>query len=273
MPTRRKLFSRQAPLLQRLIFLVASILLMTQNETTTLAFSQSHYSFEDFQFSRNGVCVQPKHFTCTSPKATFTLRNVPGTGDCMFQAVTLASLTSTGIGGNDALLRAISRETRAVVAQILQSEGNLFIEGNRCVRAKDLLLSAAKGEGLSPEKYLEVLQLEGRDGGLYGGGPELTVLSNVLRRPISVYEIDTSQTIYDNDKSECPILCKGVFGDRFQDPCFDIPDSAVISGLQPGAYSWHLHVLVIDVSSTGEKHACVLLPRDIEANDRHMHRI
>ena len=183
-----------------------------------------------------------------------------------------------GLGGNDVLLRAISQETRAVVAQILQSDtGNLIIEGNRLVPARDLLRSAAKQEGLSPQVYLEKLQLEGRDGGLYGGGPELTVLSNVLRRPISIYEVDRHHRTENKDRVESSsssssttnknnsinIECKGVFGgDRFADPCASIPNSAILSGLQPGAYSWHLHILVLDVASTGEKHACVLLPQD-----------
>ena len=253
------------------------------------ALSQPPLSFEQFTFASNGVCINPATFVqqlpieagisssaeeTSSPSTTartFTLRNVPGTGDCMFQAVVLASLTSMGLGGNDVLLRAISRETRAIVADILQSPGNLVIEGNRLVPACDLLLSAAQQEQLSPEVYLEKLQREGREGGLYGGGPELTVLSNVLRRPISIYEVDSGRTLEMtsnngeeiSSSSSIAIECKGVFGgDRFADPCANIPDSAILSGLQPGAYSWHLHILVLDVASTGEKHACVLLPQD-----------
>lgn len=268
---------------------LAFLSLTVQKITTTchaLSSSQSPLTLEQFTFAPNGVCLNPATFVQHLPEAEsaaatsriFTLRNVPGTGDCMFQAVILASLTSMGLGGNDVLLRAISRETRAVVAQILQSAtGNLVIEGNRLVPARDLLRSAAQQEGVTPQVYLEKLQLEGRDGGLYGGGPELTVLSNVLRRPISIYEVDhrhstsreTTNTIISNDglkdssTTSIGIECKGVFGgDRFADPCANIPDSAILSGLQPGAYSWHLHILVLDVASTGEKHACVLLPQD-----------
>lgn len=181
----------------------------------------------------------------------------------MFLAVALATAASMGLGGNDALLRAIAQETRDVVAQVLGApDGNLHIEGNRLVRAPDLLLSAAKGEGLSPEQYLERLRKGGNVGGLQGGGPELTVLSNVLRRPISIYELDSTAEGLEDDKrlNRCRITRVGSFGDRFKDPCLTIPDSAVLSGLQPaGAYSWHLHILVLDVGS-GEKHACALLP-------------
>ena len=104
-----------------------------------------------------------------------------------------------------------------------------------------------------------------------GGGPELTVLANVLRRPISIYELTTTannnssssstSTISMEEGTYQNIECKGTFGnDLFSDPSATIPNAAVLSEIQPGAYSWHLHILVLDMSET-EKHACVLLPR------------
>ena len=93
----------------------------------------------------------------------------------------------------------------------------------------------------------------------------MTVLANVLRRPISIYELaSTSVSVtYGNAVNDVqPIVCKGVFGaDSFEDPLLDIPESAVLQvGSHPvGAFSWHLHILVVDVS-VDEKHACVLLP-------------
>jgi hypothetical protein len=224
--------------------------------------------FQTFQFAPNGVCLSPEFFIEADDNnhgTIFTMRNVPGEGDCMFLAVALAAATSMGLGANDAMLRAISRETRAVVAQLLESPGNLHIsQDHGVVAASELLLSAAQKEGLDPQDYLELLRKEGCQGGLYGGGPELTVLTNVLRRPISIYELKVSSPPIVTDKTQqtaCHIVCKGVFGDGlFEDPCANISDSAVWSGVQPGAYSWHLHILVLDVSPS-EKHACVLLPQ------------
>jgi hypothetical protein len=195
----------------------------------------------------------------------FTMRSVPGDGDCMFLAVALAALTSMGLGANDALLRAISREQRSIVAAVLESEGNLLIEGTRLVTAQALLKSAATGERLSTEEYLMRLRKEGTDGGLYGGGPELAVLANILRRPISIYEVVDNKNGEATATDICRIECKGTFGQTaFDDPLLRlVPDSAVLSqGLQKdfeGAYSWHIHILVVD-SSPQEKHACVLLP-------------
>eukprot|EP00586_Coscinodiscus_wailesii_P014068 CAMPEP_0172505340 /NCGR_PEP_ID=MMETSP1066-20121228/185597_1 /TAXON_ID=671091 /ORGANISM="Coscinodiscus wailesii, Strain CCMP2513" /LENGTH=178 /DNA_ID=CAMNT_0013281909 /DNA_START=285 /DNA_END=818 /DNA_ORIENTATION=+ len=178
------------------------------------------------------------------------MRNVPGEGDCMFLAVALATSTSMGLGGNDSFLRAVSAETRYVVAQVLAApRGNLHVEGKRIVRARDLLSSAAKGEGLTSVEYLEKL----RSGALLGGGPELTVLSNVLRRPIRVYELDDDFEKEGGVPEACRIKRVGCFGDLFKDPCLTIPNSAVVSGVQPGAYSWTIHILVVD-AGPGEKH-------------------
>jgi len=230
-------------------------------------------AWSSFRFAPNGVCLTPRRFVCrddeTQQQQEFTMRNVPGTGDCMFQAVALASLASLGLGGNDVLLRAISKELRDLTATVLeQPAGRLVIEGNRVVRTTTLLQSAAQQEGLSTDDYLASLRTSGMDGGLYGGGPELTVLCNVLRRPISVYElaegddIKEQQSILKSNDELCPIVCRGTFGGQlFEDPLRKIPHSAVTALSQsplPGAYSWHLHILVVE---TPDKHACVLLPQ------------
>ena len=231
-----------------------------------------------FEYAPNGVCMDPGLFVLDEKsedkenKKYFTMRNVPGNGDCMFLAVALAAATSMGLGGNDALLEAISRETREVVAQVLSSPtGTLYIANGQTCKAKALLQQATRGEGLGEDtdRYLELLRMPGAKGGIQGGGPELTVLANVLRRPISIYEL--AATINDVDKNQneecspttCPIVCKGTFGmDLFADPCATITESAVLSNVQPGAYSWQLHILILDVSPNGdEKHACVLLPQ------------
>ncbi len=247
--------------------------------TAVLGQSFQPTPFQKFVFAPNNVCVLPHSFYCPingneTSSLEFTMRNVPGEGDCMFLAVALATSTSMGLGGNNALLRAVANETRGVVADVLGAEsGHLHVEGKRIVRVADLLKSAARNEGLETgEDYLEML----RNGSLQGGGPELTVLSNVLRRPISIYELDSDwweakskASVGDVDggidqvlsiPDRCRLKCVGSFGTVFRDPLADIPDSVVLSGLQEGAYSWHIHVLVVD-SGFGEKHACALLPK------------
>ena len=156
-------------------------------------------------------------------------------------------------------MRAVALEIREVVAQILAAKGTLHIAGKRIVRTKDLLKSAAKSENVESTEYLEML----RNGTLQGGGPELTCLSNILRRPISIYELKWNEAYnFENVTipDVCEIQCVGSFGDVFIDPIADIPDHALLSDIQQGAYSWHIHILVVDAGG-GEKHACTLLPK------------
>ncbi len=277
----------------------------TSSDTYNTSIEDIIYPFQRFTFAPNSVCTHPKTFFCnldTHESTTttnnndaktnttisdsseedgqlleFSMKNVPGTGDCMFLAVALATSTSMGLGGNNAFLNAVANETRDVVAQILSTpQGHLHVQGKRIVRVRDLLLSAAKNERVKIEDYIELL----RNGTLQGGGPELTVLSNVLRRPISIYELDQDFEVkYSEDVGftasaserstrigtpiplNCRIKCVGSFGDIFKDPCSDLPRPAVLSSLLPeGAYSWHIHILVVD-AGPGEKHACALLPK------------
>ena len=264
-----------------------------------LAFSNTKgfVPFQKFVFAPNDVCLKPSIFyteckdlnESDKDSLEFTMRNVPGQGDCMFQAVALGTMASMGLGGNAPLLQSVADEIRNVMAQILSSpKGNLYVEGKRVMKVTNLLLGASEAEGLSPDEYITALT----NRTLQGGGPELTILSNVLRRPISIYELDDLKEgdilddlkegdILDDLKEgdigcnenenansescDIPNRCKirevGLFGEIFRDPCSSIPDSAILSNtLQQGAYSWHIHILVVD-SGNNEKHACVLLPQ------------
>ena len=161
------------------------------------------------------------------------------------------------------------------------------------MRCRDLLSSAAKTEGVSPDEYLTRLRQPGMKGGLYGGGPELTVMSNILRRPISIYHLKQQphrqQISTHNTTTTCELERMGVFGEGlFEDQCQSIPDSVIsntvfvtvdgskvtqqaqqstsieeLNGISaissPLKCSWHLHVLIAD-SGENEKHASVLLP-------------
>jgi len=208
---------------------------------------------------------------------------------------------------NASFLQAIALDTRRMVAQVLGSpDGYLYISNKKntpaggrttttttstqnknkkkqsvttkptstaiVCKASDLLQQATRQElGMNTtQDYLDALVTPGIQGGLYGGGPELTVLSNILRRPISVYElartttrtatggrnVSSSSTTSSQEQSSsehsedpkpsttttCPIVCKGTFGDGiFEDPCqkMDIlPQSAVIYSLSSSSSSF-----------------------------------
>ena len=314
LPLRRQSFFRTITWVVATTVLLAAHCFNTKTTTalsTTLVPITRAIPFQDFKFAPNNVCISPQYFVAVREQqhggearvgnsnttevgnkpsySYFTMRNVPGDGDCMFLAVALAAATSMGLGGSNTLLRAISQETREVVAQILSAPtGKLFIGPGKdnVVDASRLLQSAVQQEPTinTSDEYLEALRKEGREGGLYGGGPELVALSNVLRRPINIYEVDEQRLkeqqqgvqngayngIVGNSDNETspeilfPIVCKGSFGEGvFEDPCLtSIPDSVILANMQPGAYSWRLHILILNASPT-EKHACVLLPQRI----------
>jgi len=96
-------------------------------------------------------------------------------------------------------------EMRDVVAKFLSSpEGFLDVTNKpvkRIARRQYLLMSAANREGLTLEDYLAKLQQLDKQGGLYGGGPAWTVLSNILWRSMSTCHLKetSSGTTADND--------------------------------------------------------------------------
>mmetsp|Transcript_19490 Transcript_19490/g.27753 ORF Transcript_19490/g.27753 Transcript_19490/m.27753 type:complete len:346 (-) Transcript_19490:46-1083(-) len=322
--------------LRHLVSMVVALLLLHPAHSLSSSSSQRRHPprsttsppFLSFEFDPStGVCRNPAYFRYSSSSSSsskdtetasekkndaqfFVLRNVPGDGDCIFHAVLSSVFISMGFMNPDAtfvtsdmLVSSVALEMRQVVAKFLSSrEGVLYVNNKpvkRIVRCRDLLSSAAKTEGLSPDEYLSRLRQPGKKGGLYGGGPELTVLSNILRRPISIYHLKQKQHPLQQQISTatnatvaaatvatryCELERMGVFGEGlFEDQCQSIPNSVISNALfftldgskarqqqaqssedtyrisTPMKCSWHVHVLIAD-SGNGEKHASVLLP-------------
>lgn len=283
-----------------LSFALVAMLLLRSTTSLSMTSSRpprpsSNHEFRSFEFDPStGICRQPSSFRYIDPHSGdtqfFVMRNTPGDGDCVFHAVLSSVFISAGILNPDSALfsstmSSMALEMRNVVAMFLSSpEGTLYVNNKprkRIVRCRDLLRSAAQNEGLNAEDYLMKLRQPGKLGGLYGGGPELTVLSNILRRPISIYHLKqpTANATADNFRE---IKRMGVFGEGlFEDPGQSIPDSVVYNACfftlgktrtqiqqspneppslsSPLKCSWHLHILIADTSDT-EKHATILLP-------------
>jgi hypothetical protein len=259
------------------------------------------WAFADFRFDSDGWCTHPRRFTCQNQE--FIMRNVPGDGDCLFTAVLSAaahgmgldfqlpvslpsSSSATGSSGSgssstsSSSRRMLSKTTREIVATILQTPGTLWIGSEKSVSSHQLLRSAARELQVTPSAYLQFLRTPGVDGGLYGGGPELTVLSNWLRREIAIYEIDEQQQREEDESShlenshqspleattnnhhnhtllEQSMILRGIFGENvFADR---LPPDSAVRHVPLDGHDWRIHILIVDTNPS-EKHACVLLP-------------
>ncbi|KAL3809705.1 hypothetical protein ACHAXA_009399 [Cyclostephanos tholiformis] len=243
----------------------------------------SKCDFRSFEFDpTTGICRRPSTFRYDDDvddnggTQYFVVRNVPGNGDCLFHAVLGSVFVSMGMINPDSAysdaVHSMVLEMRQVVANFLSSpEGTLYVNNRprkRIVRCRDLLSSAAMAEGMSSEEYLARLRLPGRDGGLYGGGPELTVLSNILRRPISIFHLKQRRRHQSS-------IAGGGGGQLSRITTDGVVSNAVfftLDGRQQGPgqsssppissplkCSWHLNILIVDAGD-GQKHACVLLP-------------
>lgn len=119
------------------------------------------------------------------------IRQVPGDGNCLFHSLSLClqySLNGTHWDMSNRLdeLYEQSRSLRAkAVACLRQNNRRLFLQGRESLRAIDLVTAAAQQYDLTPEEYCSTME----EDCVWGGGPEIVALSNILQRPIHVYEL------------------------------------------------------------------------------------
>ena len=100
---------------------------------------------------------------------------------------------TTMLSMNSALLRCL-----AVDSLSRKPKKVLFLQGDECLRAKDLVDAAASQYNMTGEKYCELMR---RDS-YWGGGPEIVALCNVLRRPIHVYELTEDMEEYEDEEEK-----------------------------------------------------------------------
>ncbi|KAL9179657.1 hypothetical protein ACHAXT_008947 [Thalassiosira profunda] len=125
------------------------------------------------------------------------IRQVPGDGNCLFHSVA-ACLHRVERGEHlpldsfeeVAALRERSRSLRNAAVDALQNVQNkgrrrLFLQGEECLEARELLAAAAAQFELDGEGYCDLMRKEG----YWGGGPEIVALCNHLQRPIHIYEL------------------------------------------------------------------------------------
>jgi hypothetical protein len=128
------------------------------------------------------------------------IRQVPGDGNCLFHSISLClqyaangthwDLNTSDRRGLDALYEHSQTLRRKAVEVLQHSQRRLFLQGRESLRAHELVQAAAQQYNLSPEEYCASMQQDS----VWGGGPEIVALCNVLQRPIHVYELASTTT-------------------------------------------------------------------------------
>jgi len=118
------------------------------------------------------------------------VRQVPGDGSCLFHSIT-ASLSLAVNGTHHPMellpLRWHSNYLRQLAVDVFEQESKrvLWLQGPERMTAAELLEAVAEQYSVAPEQYCRQMRKHRE----WGGGPEIVVLANVLKRPIHVYEL------------------------------------------------------------------------------------
>ncbi|KAL7557712.1 hypothetical protein ACA910_018506 [Epithemia clementina (nom. ined.)] len=78
---------------------------------------------------------------------------------------------------------------------MIMNNKRLVLQGQESVQSRELVEAAARQYGLTSEEYCQDMLQES----VWGGGPEIVALANVLKRPIHVYELRAKSAVDDND--------------------------------------------------------------------------
>lgn len=148
----------------------------------------------------------------------FLIRQVPGDGGCLFHATTvcLDYLFTNEHRDFDAQLRKVSMKLRRLAVQLLKRENDtLVMDNNEVISSVQLLEIVAEHYNMTPHDYCQKMTQPRT----WGGGPEIVVISNHLKRPIHVYEL--CGAVGGGQKEDCLGQHKLKICAKFGSPRFD----------------------------------------------------
>lgn len=118
----------------------------------------------------------------------FFVRQVPGNGACLFNAIAAAVRYKICLQhlDFDITMKDISSTLRKIsVLVLMQDNASLVMADNENITTTALLTLASESYNMTQKNYLMTM-LHPRT---WGGGPEIVALSNYLERPICVYQL------------------------------------------------------------------------------------
>ena len=122
-----------------------------------------------------------------SPRTSFLVKQVPGDGACLFNALAeCLRLRHCGVHHDyDAVTAAISAWLRETSVEVLTRDEELVADSGSTFTTGQLLRMVAEHYNTTEEDYCAKMRLQHT----WGGGPEIVALSNYLRTPIHVYDL------------------------------------------------------------------------------------
>jgi len=121
------------------------------------------------------------------------VRQVPGDGSCLFHSLTVTlAYASNGTHhsmNNIKSMKDNSNKLRQTAIDAFEEDPEklLYLQGSECTTCRELLEAVAEQYSITPEVYCTKMRRSAE----WGGGPEIVVLSNILHRPIHIYELST----------------------------------------------------------------------------------
>lgn len=122
----------------------------------------------------------------------FLVRQVPGDGSCLFNALTVClDYAHTQLHNDfDEKRRKVSERIRKLSVDLLRKNVTLFMENSETIQSTQLLSLISEHYNLTSEEYC----LQMLDPATWGGGPEILAVCNHIRRPIHVYELTGTES-------------------------------------------------------------------------------
>lgn len=153
----------------------------------------------------------PSNLECEDQE--FVVRQVPGDGGCLFHAIAswITFIKFRSHVKFDWRTRRISNELRKVAAKMLLSNQTLYIENDDFMTAYTLLDVVSMQYNISQYDYCRIML----DSKTWGGGPEIIAISNHLKCPIYIYQLNTTECGNSKRMRFCLTLFTKVGSPRF----------------------------------------------------------
>lgn len=138
--------------------------------------------------------------TATTTTTTFSVRQVPGDGSCLFHSI-CSCVTFMRFRRHmkfDRKMYNLSTSLRHIAVNALVSNQTMCIENNDIIDGQSLLSMASDQYNLTKNEYCRIML----DPKTWGGGPEIIALSNFFHCPIHIYQLNSTF---------CPNTCKQQF--------------------------------------------------------------